>query len=160
MKYLVIPFMTLILSCSVNANDKVEKIYDPHLVNILMFSEMAELNKLQPNIEKNLWVKIYKVPDKTPNDCFPESHGICKYVYYIAVSQFDENPIVDAYRLGVFGEIVNYKWTQITELDTAVINIEINEYSKEAITYNKKLKDKVSKYKLLLKPGDITLTKN
>ena len=149
--------LMLLCSCSIAEQDQVNKIDNDVLTEILVFSEVLDLNTLQKKIEKGLWVKLYKVPDRSENDCFPESHGVCKYKYYIATSQLDDSPIINAYFLGVLGEVVDFSWEITKELDSAVINFTVNKYSKEAILYNKSLKNNVSVYKLVAKPNSARL---
>ncbi len=128
------------------------------MAELLIFSELNDLNKLQSNIEKNLWVKVYKLPDTEINTCFPESHGICSYKYYLATSQLDDSPIINAYYLGSLGEIIEYKWNQTNSIDKAIINIRVNKYSKEALNYNKSLVNVTINYQIIATPNDLVIT--
>ena len=74
------------------------------------------------------FVKVYKLPNTVSNNCFPESHGICNYKYYMATSQLDDSPIINVYYLGVLGEIIDYKWEHTSSIDKAVKNIITNKY--------------------------------
>ncbi len=158
MKALVLIILLFVSSCAINGQEKVKILNNSLLVDILTLGEVTDLNALQENIEKNLSVKIYKVPDKEGNQCFPESHGICQYRYYLATSQIDESPIVGAYYLGVLGEIVEYQWESTELIDTAIIIIKANKYSKEALNYNKALTNEEVKYRLVAKPDKIEFT--
>ena len=129
------------------------------LAELLIFSELKDLNKLQPNIEKNLWVKVYKLPNKETNNCFPESHGVCSYKYYLATSQLDDSPIINAYYLGALGEIIEYKWRKTNTIDEAVISIKTNKYSKEALNYNKSLVNIIINYQIIATPNNLVITK-
>lgn len=157
MKPIILYSVLLLLSCSVNSAKKIESINNPLLVSILVNSKLANLNILQKNIEKNLLVKIYEVPSTEEDKCFPESHGICKHKYYLATSQLDDSPIINAYYLGEFGEIVEYKWEKTNELDTAIIYIRTNKYSQVALDYNKSLVNIEKKYKIVAKPNKVIL---
>jgi len=159
MKKLIFSILLLSISCSSNSNILVKKIKDPMLAQLLIFSELKDLNKLQPNIEKKLWVKVYKLPNTEPNNCFPESHGICNYKYYLATSQLDDSPIINAYDLGILGEIVEYKWKKTNTIDKVVINIKANKYSKEALNYNKSLINITINYQIIATPNNLVLTK-
>ena len=157
MKYLILSLF-LISACSAKPSN-IEKIEDPLLVNLLMFGEVEDLNKISNGIEKNLWVKLYKVPNRTANDCFPESHGICTYDYYLATSQLDDSPIFNAYSLGTYGELLEPQWQKAnSEEEKAIINFKVNQYSQLALQYNKKLKNKESIYQLEATPTKISFS--
>ena len=159
MKKLLYSILLLSISCSSNSDILVKKIKDPTLAELLIYSNLKDLNKLQPNIEKNLWVKVYKLPNTEFNKCFPESHGICSYKYYIATSQLDDSPIINAYYLGSLGEVIDYKWNKSKTIDKAVINIKASKYSKEALNYNKSLVNVIVNYKIIATPNNLTITK-
>lgn len=148
-----------ICSCATNAEERVEIINDPLLVSIMALSEVTDLNTLQNNIEKNLWVRVYRLPGSQENNCFPESHGICRYKYYISTSQLDDSPDINAYFIGELGEVDEYTWLSTAEVDTAIINIAVNKYTAEALSYNKSLQNIRTNYRLVLKPGSIKFTK-
>lgn len=159
MKIITFIILLLAISCTTNSQVVVKYIKDPILPELLMLSELQDLNELQQNIDKNLWVKVYKLPNTGKNECFPESHGICEYKYYIATSQLDDSPIVKAYYLGVLGEIIEYKWKYTSINDKAIINIITNKYSNEALAYNKALKNITTKYRIIATPNSLELTK-
>ncbi len=71
--------------------------------------------------------------------------------------QLDDSPIINAYNLGSLGEIIAIDWEKTQETDKAIINIESNKYSNEALNYNKYLKNKVSKYKVIITPTNLTV---
>lgn len=146
-------------SCASYSDEQVVKINEPLLVKILALSEVMDLNQLQKDVEKNLLVKVYKLPGSEENDCFPELHGICKYKYYLATSQLDDSPIINAYYLGELGEITAYTWAATNEIDTATINIRASKYTREALDYNRSLKNVETSYKLIAKPDQIQLVK-
>ncbi len=158
MKYLFLSFL-LLVSCSTHSEEKVKKLDNPLLVKILAFGELTDLNQLQKDIDKELWVKIYQVPSTKKNDCFPESHGICEYEYYLVTSQFDENPTINAYSLGTFGEFTDYKWEPATSTDKAIINIKVSNYSIAALKYNSTLKNKEKEYQLVALPNKVIFSK-
>ena len=159
MKKLIYSILLLSISCSSNSSILVKKIKDPVLTELLIFGESKDLNKLQPNTEKNLWVKIYKLPNTEPNKCFPESHGICSYKYYLATSQLDDSPKINAYYLGSLGEVIGYEWKKAKSIDEAIINIKVNKYSKEALSYNKSLVNDIVNYKIIATPNNLIITK-
>jgi len=158
MKKFIFSFLLLTISCSTQSQVTVKKIDDREIVQLLIFSEQQDLNKLQLAFEKNLWLKLYKLPNTADNKCFPESHGICNYNYYIATSQLDDSPIINAYNVGVLGEIVEIKWVNTKDIEKAILNIKTNKFSKEALKYNKLLKNKVTNYKVVVTPNDLVVT--
>lgn len=147
------------VSCDSNANNVVRKITDKNIIELLVFGESVNLNNKQTDIEKGLWVRLYKVPNTEPNECFAESHGICSYKYYLATSQLDDSPIINAYYLGLFGEIIEYTWQDIKLIDTAKINIIVNKYSEKALKYNKTLKNKITVYEITVMPEGVSIIK-
>lgn len=159
MKRIVLFYMLLIYSCISHSDQRVVSIDQPLLVEILALSEVTDLNQLQTNIEKNLWVKIYRLPGSQNNDCFPESHGVCKYRYYLASSQLDDSPVLKAYFIGELGEITHYEWLPADRIDTAIINITANKYTREALAYNRALKNTQSHYKLIVTSNAVKLVK-
>ena len=148
----------MISACSAKPSN-IEKIEAPLLVNLLVFGEVEDLNKISNGVEKNLWVKLYKVPNRADNNCFPESHGICTYDYYLATSQLDDSPIFNAYSLGTYGELLEPQWQKAnTGEEKAIINFKVNQYSQLALQYNKKLKNKESIYQLVATPTKISFS--
>ena len=159
MKNLIFICLFLVISCDSNSQENITRISDSSVVKLMMLGEVLDLNKLQENIEKNLWLKIYKVPNTSDNECFPESHGICDYKYYLATSQLDDSPILNAYYLGVIGEIIEYEWQETQNIDTAIIKISANKYSKEALAYNKSLQNRKITYQITATPDNVEFMK-
>lgn len=157
MKITILFSLLILFSCAIHSEEQIKSINEPLLVNIMALSEVIDLNNLQKDIDKNLWVKIYKLPGSKINNCFPESHGICKYKYYLATSQLDDSPIINAYYLGELGEITNYKWVSTQEIDTAIIYITVSMFTKHALSYNKSLNNKETNYKLIARANKIQL---
>lgn len=150
MKIYISVFLSLGIVFSATAGDKttIKKIADRVMVKVLALGEVRDLNKIKTSFEKNRWIKIYQVPSNEPADCFPESHGVCQYEYYLATSQLDDSPAVNAWSLGRLGEVVGYKWIKTEEVDTAIFTMKVSKYSKQAIHYNKKLKNEINTYRV------------
>ena len=109
-----------------------------------MFGEMTDLNKIASKVEKKLWIKIYAVPAEAKEgeeNCFPESHGVCRFDYYLAVSEFDEYPAYNVFNLGQFGEIGGYQWMKSEALDQAKIKVIVKNYPEMATKFNSNLKN-------------------
>ena len=159
MKTIFYFLLFLMVSCVSSSDEEATKLKDKNIIELLIFGEPIDLNKIQIEKEKGLWLKLYKVPNTEHNDCFPESHGICNYKYYLATSQLDDSPIINAYYLGVLGEVVDYSWQDLALTDVAKINITANKYSKNALSYNKKLKNQVTVYEITVTPDNISIVK-
>ena len=159
MRKLIYIILLLVISCTSNSQVLINKINNHEIAELLVFGELQDLNMLQLKKKKKLWIKIYKTPNTEDNKCFPESHGICSYKYYIATSQLDDSPIINAYYIGVLGEIIDFKWVYVETIDKAVINIITNKYSKEALNYNKSLENKITNYQIIATPNNLSITK-
>ncbi|WP_294963234.1 hypothetical protein [Sulfurimonas sp.] len=144
---LLILFLFLNISC---AKDLETKGVNTPFINILAVGDKRDLNTIPTNFEKNLWVKVYTLPSNKPNKCFPESHGVCQLSYYITSSQLDDSPTNNLYTLESLGEITDYKWENTELVDTAIITIKVNKYTKEALNYNKSLINEIKTYKLTI----------
>jgi hypothetical protein len=138
-KNLILCLSLFFLACSSNAENN--GITNAEMKKILALSNVVDLNELDKHIEKNLLIKVYEVPVLEENDCFPESHGVCKHDYYVSVSQFDEYPEYNVFKIGTFGQITNFKWKKTDKPDTAEIEILTTQYSLDAQKYNDKLPD-------------------
>jgi hypothetical protein len=109
------------------------------MIKILALSNMIDLSKMDEDIDKDLLLRVYEVPVLEENDCFPESHGVCTYDYYISVSQYDEDPEYNVFKIGTLGQITKFKWKKTDQPDTAKIEILTTKYSLDAQKYNHKL---------------------
>ena len=144
--------LLLIASC---ANAQVHKLNTQEMVKILALSNVIELNKLDSSFEKSLVLRVFEVPVLEDNDCFPESHGVCTYDYYLSVSQIDEYPEYNVFKIGTFGQIVDFHWKETSELDTAEIEIVTTQYSLAAQKYNDKLSKSKSRKLLQINVKEI-----
>ena len=144
---LLLLFLFLNISC---AKQLETKNIDIPFVDILAVGDKHDLNTISTNFEKNLWIKIYSLPSDKQNNCFPESHGVCQLNYYITSSQLDDSPLNKLYKLNLLGEIIDYKWEYTELIDTVIIIIKVNKYTKEALIYNKALQNEIKTYKLTI----------
>jgi len=143
MKLIILCLIFFLAACTTSpSNDTYQ------LKEAMAYGTLIELNDRNENIEKNLLVRMYQVP-LSNGDCFIETHGVCKYQYYISVSTFDEYPEVNVVKLDVYGEIISVKWLSVKESDYAEIEIIYNHFTKEAIQNNKALS--TTKFRILLK---------
>lgn len=117
-----------------------ERMRDENIVFILNNAEMTELNKLSPDIEKTLILKLYRIPFS--GSCVPETHMTCGYDYYLAVSEYDEMPDQAVWHFGKVGEITAIEWLKQDENDKALIKFKVRNYPELAFQRNPDLPKK------------------
>lgn len=123
----------------------------------LAYGTQTDLNKLDVEIEKNLQLRLYRIPLLT-NTCFVETHGVCQYEYLLSVSSFDEVPEINVFKLPLVGEITGTRWLKPSGIDEAQIDLTLSQYSDAALKNNAALKNEVSRYKLTVGLKNIVLT--
>ena len=111
---------------------------DNDLQNALAFGDIKELNEYSSEIDKQLLIRLYSSPAYKEN-CFIETHGACKYRYFISVSTFDEYPETNIYKLQTEGEITDISWVHTSDIDSAELNLIFNQFSVAALKNNKSL---------------------
>lgn len=151
MKLLLLLSVFVLSSCST---------IDTELTKAISFGEITDLNSYSENIEKNLFVRLYRSPVYEEN-CFKETQGVCKYQYFLSVSTFDEYPDVAIYKLSEKGEIKEIHWSRSGELDTAIIEFTMSAFTEMASKNNSELKTKSKKLLVKVNPTKIeqSLTK-
>ena len=110
------------------------------LQNALAFGEIKELNQLDTKVDKQLLLRLYRAP-LHQKGCFKETHGVCRYTYFLSVSSYDEYPETNIYKLKNQGEIISIDWENTTTIDTAKLKLTFNRYTNEALKNNKTLKN-------------------
>lgn len=103
--------------------------YTPHtpwLKETLAYGDVRELNKLTPSVDKNLMLRLYKVPSHD-HSCGIETEQACNYVYTLSVSTFDEHPEVNTYSLGT-GYISDITWLNEDAVDTVKLQYTMKSY--------------------------------
>ena len=68
------------------------------LSTAMAYGTIKDLNDIDHKIEKDLLVRLYQVPI-LGEECFVETHGICRNNYYISVSTYDEYPETNVFKL-------------------------------------------------------------
>jgi hypothetical protein len=111
---------------------------DNDLQNALAFGDIKELNEYSVEIDKQLLIRLYSSPIHKEN-CFLETHGTCKYKYFISVSTFDEYPETNIYKLQNEGEITDINWIDTSDIDSAELNLVFNQFSVAALKNNNTL---------------------
>lgn len=114
------------------------KTIDQDFQSAIAFGEIEELNKLNPKIEKQLFIRLYKSPIYLEG-CFIETHGICQFNYFLTVSTFDEYPETNIYKLKTRGEITDITWLSESKVDTAKLRFFFTKYTDYAMKNNDSL---------------------
>ncbi len=152
MKKLFFLVVILLAACSHNT---AKKDLDINELSILMaYGTMKELNDIDPDIEKDLLIRLYQSPI-LGESCFIETHGVCRNNYYLSVSTFDEFPESNVFRLRMVGEITEIHWVQESKYDYVEIEFTLNSYTKEALTNNKSLVNVRKKVLVKLEPNSL-----
>jgi len=125
--------------------------HDGDLWRAISYGEIAEVNGYSSEIEKSLYVRMYQAPIYNEY-CFVETHGICKYKYYFSVSTFDEYPEVNLFELRHQGEVVDIRWLENNDIDSATIEFRMSKYTKEALQNNSALAVEVDVFQVVLTP--------
>lgn len=157
MRKILLPYIvlvTLLFACE--ANVKADGMTTKELKKVLALSNFIDLNLIETNFEKDLILRVFEMPVTEQNDCFPESHGVCNYDYYLSVSQQDEYPDFNVFKIGRFGQIISYKWIREDKPDYAEIEILTYKYSSAALKYNKKLKNEEKRLLLKIDVNGVT----
>ncbi len=146
---LVVIFLT---ACSHSAVKKDLSINELSIV--MAYGTVKELNNIDPDIEKDLLIRLYQSPI-FGESCFIETHGVCRNNYYISVSTFDEFPQSNVFKLKMVGEVTEIRWLQENKNDYVEIEFTINQYTKEALDNNSSLVNVQSKILVKLKPSSL-----
>lgn len=123
----------------------------------LAYGTQIDLNPIDAGIEKNLQLRLYRVPI-SQNECFVETHGICQYEYLLSVASFDEQPEVNVFKLPLVGEISRIGWRKHSGIDEAVIEVSLNRYSEAALKNNPALMNATSQHVLSVNLKTVTVT--
>jgi len=145
MRIFLLFFIVLASGCASLDND---------LENALAFGEIKELNKYSSNVDKQLLVRLYSSP-VYKNHCFIETHGTCKYSYFLSVATFDEYPETNIYKLNTEGEIMEVNWKQTDGIDTALLDLVFNQYSIKALENNTSLINHVQRVQIKVNISEV-----
>jgi hypothetical protein len=125
------------------------------LQNAVAFGVIEELNELDPEIEKQLLLRLYRSPLYV-EDCFKETHGICQYNYFLSVSTFDEYPGTNIFKLKTKGEITKVTWRNESKVDSAKLDIIFTKYTSYAINNNDSLDAKSESVQIVVNNENIS----
>lgn len=141
--------LTLLTAC-----DKGARELSADLKASMAYGTMLDVNNSHPNKDADLLVRLYQAP-VTDGSCFVETHGVCRYRYYVTVSTFDEQPEVNVFRLAHEGEVTGVTWQAEDRMDYVEIELSLSQYTRTALMNNKALKSTTSKVLLKLSPKEM-----
>ena len=142
--------LTILLTACSNHADKMVK----NLHNAMAYGTIKELNELTSDKNQDLLVRLYQTP-QPGSDCFIETHGVCKYKYFISASTFDEYPDANVYELKNTGEIISIEWIEENKHDYSELKLKIQKYTQQALNNNPALKNSEMTVLLKLSPKQI-----
>lgn len=147
-------FLALVLTgCSAN-QPTATNIIDAPIQNAIAYGELQQLNELSPNVDKPLLLRLWRAPTDN-HTCFVETEGVCQYQYFLSVASFDEQPETNVFALEPVGEIEQIGWLDSTAEDTAVLEIQMQDYTKMAASNNSALEVKPMQFTLTVTPKSI-----
>ena len=132
-----------------------QKVSDQLIVKILNNAEVTDLNKLDKNNSASLALKLYRIP--VSGDCVAETHTTCAYDYYLAVSEFDEQPLQSVFHLGAVGGINKINWHKKDEVDQATLSIRVSNYPIAVFKQNPELETVTKDYVMHINTTGIRL---
>ncbi|OGQ89294.1 MAG: hypothetical protein A2289_02050 [Deltaproteobacteria bacterium RIFOXYA12_FULL_58_15] len=133
----------------------VKGIADSAVAKTLCNSVVVDLNGLAGGDSSNLAMKLYGVP--ISGTCVPETQVPCAYDYYLAVSEYDEQPRQSVFHLGVVGEIPVLTWISVSEPDRATLRMTVTNFPQAALDSNPSLRPIVREYLLHIQVQDIAV---
>jgi len=128
-------FLVNVVSCQ--SNHTIAPIENSVLTEILNAGLLIDVNSYSMEIEKNVYVKIYKVPKQ--GQCIEETNTVCSYTCYLAISEIDEFPKQAVFKLGEYGDIIDIEWGETQKQDYAEFTITTSNYPLQ-IANDQKLK--------------------
>jgi hypothetical protein len=148
---------TLFLATVSEAADgvKSQKITDKRLIKILNYPEHEDLNLKNKEIEKNIHLILHKIP----RDCASETNEVCFSDFYLAVSEYDEQPAQTVYLIEKIGELNDIEWKTGAKSDQGNLKWTIRKYSTHDISENPKLKQEVTQYNVVVSVKSLDMTK-
>lgn len=138
--FLLLSFLTLLSGRIVAKERSLNSYADKSMVQLLAVGEVENLNLLQPEVEKKLGLRLYRVPKS--GDCVPETRLICSYEYYLAVTEYDEEPKQAVFNVGTYGSIPKITWLPTKSVDSARLDVTFMDLPSEAAKRLKRLKQK------------------
>ncbi len=126
----LLAYVSLVDASALAKQRSLESYGDKSIVKLLAVGQVEALNQLQPEIEKTLELRLYRVPKS--GDCVPETKMVCSYDYYLAVSEYDEDPKQAVFNPGTYGSIAQVMWLPTKTADSAKLEVSFSELPPEA----------------------------
>lgn len=143
----------IVISACTSTNSSVRSSLDVDLLEkLLAYDVTTELNTLDPEIEKNLFLRLHEIPTDN-GECYIDTHGVCQYAYYLSVATFDEQPITGLYRLTTKGKLTKASWVASNTTDYAAISVTIQNFTDEALKNNATLESHEKTVQLIIDIG-------
>ncbi len=124
-----------------------KKVTDPLLVKIMNSAEVKDLNAMPSakSTKPQVSMRLFSIP--ITGRCVPETEWVCSHRYFLAVSEYGEDPEQTVYDLGTVGEIDQIEWLPNDRPDHARLRLVVGNYPTHAFI-NKKLSQVFRKYKM------------
>ncbi len=124
------------------------------VARVMVSAGVTDLNEIEGGESGDLVVKLFAVP--VSGSCVPESHTTCAFDYYLAVSEYDEDPRQSVFHLGVVGEVSEVTWMKSVRPDAASIRLRVANYPRAALDANPSLDESVQEYRLDIRVEGVT----
>jgi hypothetical protein len=111
-----------------------ERIDDEVLVRILNAGAELDIDGLSEEEIPPLLPRLYAVPEE--GDCVPETHLICGFRYYLAVSEDGDGPEQAVFSLGLLGEITFARFLPGEGSDPPRLRLTVESYPSFALERN------------------------
>ncbi|WP_419811580.1 hypothetical protein [Bacterioplanoides sp.] len=95
--------------------------YSNDIIRAISYGKISELNNIETNHEKKLFLRLISLPEK--GSCIEETLSVCSYKHFISVSSFDEYPDFNIFLLsynGFFDEVV---WKNSGNIDEEIVEV-------------------------------------
>jgi len=157
--FLLLSFASLFV-CSIAYAEQVES-KKFNYKQVMALGKVIELNKKSQKNAADLKVRLFELVSHKLK-CFIETHGICQYEYYVAVSTFDEYPETNVFKLKHKGVLIQAVWLKSSKVDNVKLELIMDKYTQAAQKNNKKLINvrSVVLVELSIKSINITIEKN
>jgi len=123
-------------------------------VHILNEADFQNLDSIAPD-RASVSLRLYRVAEQ--GSCIPETHMICSYRYYLAVSEFGEYPDQAVFGLGEVGEIQSVKWLPTDGWGRALLQVEVSNYPEYAYARNPDLVRVTKSFELVVSVDGVEL---
>ena len=134
-----------------------EAVTSSELIRVLNNTRaIVELVELPAGERQGVLARLYSVP--VPGECVPGTHATCAFDYYLAVSEYDEQPRQAVFHLGVAGEITDLAWVSppSPEANAATLGFKVASYPASAVSANPNLEKRADRYQIRISVDALT----